>query len=370
MKNKVFLSSLVAVAVSSAAFGVFAGPGNGKGSNSASKAVSVVTETVQIHQINQSLDLIGKLESAQSVTVASEVSGVVASIHVAASEAVKEGQLLITLDDAKTKASVAEAQAYLADEKRKLAEFERLVKRSAIAQTEVDAQKNSVEIAKARYDAAVANLADHHIKAPFSGTVGFVDFSRGQLVSTGAELVSLDDLSLMQLDLSVPERYLSQLNVGMSVKAIASAWGDEHFVGEVTAIDTRINPETLNLRVRIEFANDEGKLKPGMLLDAHLAFAPIEAPIIPVQALEYSGTKRFVYVVDKENKAHRTEVVLGARVENQVVITEGLTIGETIVVQGIVNMRDGVEVSPMSLATVQGAAGETGEKKASKKESN
>lgn len=76
-----------------------------------------------------------------------------------------------------------------------------------------------------------------------------------------------------------------------------------------------------------------------------MEFPPIEAPIIPVQALEYSGTKRYVYVIDENNKAHRTEVFLGARVGNQVVIENGLDIGKRIVVQGIVNMRDGVSVS-------------------------
>jgi RND family efflux transporter MFP subunit len=113
----------------------------------------------------------------------------------------------------------------------------------------------------------------------------------------------------------------------------------------VVAVDTRVNQETLNLRVRIHFQNEDNKLKPGMLAQARMSFPPMEAPIIPVQALEYSGTKRFVYVIDEQNKAHRKEVILGARVGNQVVIEKGIDIGERIVVQGIVNMRDGVKVS-------------------------
>ncbi len=154
----------------------------------------------------------------------------------------------------------------------------------------------------------------------------------------------LDDLSVMELDLQVPERYLSMLSVGMKVKAKTSAWGAQMFIGEVTGIDTRISSETLNLRVRIEFDNPENRLKPGMLMNASLAFPAIKAPIIPVQALEYSGTKRFVYVIDENNKASRREVLLGARVDNEVVIESGVEVGEKIVVQGIVNMRDGVKV--------------------------
>ncbi|EIZ1171469.1 efflux RND transporter periplasmic adaptor subunit [Vibrio vulnificus] len=307
-------------------------------------AVTVVAEEVQTHQISQSLALVGKLEAVQSVVIASEVSGKVESIQVKANQNVTKGQLLVKLEDDKALAAVSEAKAYLKDEQRKLKEFERLVSRNAITQTEIDAQKASVEIAQARLTAANANLNDLHVTAPFAGTVGFVDFSRGKLVNSGTELLTLDDLSLMQLDLRIPERYLSMLSIGMPVTATSSAWGKQVFTGKVVGIDSRINAETLNLRVRIQFENPENQLKPGMLLNTSLAFPAIEAPIIPVQALEYSGTKRYVYFIGSDNKAKRTEVLLGARVENQVVIESGVSIGDKIVVQGIVNMRDGVLV--------------------------
>ncbi|MBH9741250.1 efflux RND transporter periplasmic adaptor subunit [Vibrio navarrensis] len=313
-------------------------------------AVTVVAEQVQTHQINQSLSLVGKLEAVQSVVIASEVSGKVESIQVKANQNVRQGQLLVKLEDDKALAAQTEANAYLKDEQRKLKEYERLVKRNAITQTEIDAQKASVEIAEARLAAAKASLNDLHISAPFAGTVGFINFSRGKLVSAGTELLTLDDLSLMQLDLHIPERYLSQVSLGMAVTASSNAWKNETFQGKIVGIDSRINAETLNLRVRIQFANPENKLKPGMLLNTALAFPAIEAPIIPVQALEYSGTKRYVYVIDENNKARRTEVLLGARVENQVVIESGVNIGDKIVVQGIVNMRDGVLVKELGSA--------------------
>jgi RND family efflux transporter MFP subunit len=339
MKNKIVLSllSLSILAVSPASLAKRQGP----------SSVTVVTEQVQIHQVSQSLSLVGKLDAEQSVTISPEVAGKVDVIAVKANQEVTQGQLLVQLDDDKARASVAEANAYLKDEQRKLREFQRLVKRNAITQTEIDAQKTSVDIAQARLDAANADLKDLHISAPFSGTVGFIDFSRGKLVSAGAELLSLDDLSVMQLDLQVPERYLSQLTKGMKVTATTAAWQGKVFIGEVVGIDSRINQETLNLRVRIHFDNPQQDLKPGMLVSADMDFPAMEAPIIPVQALEYSGTKRYVYVVGADNKAVRTEVILGARVDNLVVIEEGLTIGDKIVVQGIVNMRDGITVSEL-----------------------
>ncbi|MGC9422289.1 efflux RND transporter periplasmic adaptor subunit [Vibrio sp.] len=312
------------------------------------KSVPVVIESVQMHQVSQHLSLVGKLQAEQSVDIASEVSGRVDFIAVATNQIVKKDQLLVKLNDHKAQAALAEAQAYLVDEQRKLAEFERLVKRSAITQTELDAQKASVDIAQARLDAAKAKLADLHITAPFDGTIGFVDFSRGQLVNVGSELLTLDNLSLMRLDLSIPERYLSSLSLGMSVSGQTSAWPDQTFHGTLVAINSRINQDTLNLPVRVHFDNKEGKLKPGMLLSARIDFPAISAPIIPVQALEYSGTKRYVYVLGDDQRVIRTEVFLGARIENQVVIEKGLSIGQRIVVQGIVNMRDGLSVTEVT----------------------
>ncbi|MBY8270194.1 efflux RND transporter periplasmic adaptor subunit [Vibrio fluvialis] len=311
----------------------------------AAKAIPVVIESVQTHQVSQTLSLVGKLKAEQSVNISPEVTGKVDTIAVRANQQVKKGQLLVQLNDDKSRAAVNEANAYLRDEQRKLTEFERLVKRNAITQTEIDAQKASVEIAQARLDAAKANLDDLRITAPFDGTVGFIDFSRGKMVSAGNELLTLDNLSLMQLDLQVPERYLSKIKRGMKVLGETNAWPGQVFEGRVVGIDSRINQETLNLRVRIHFNNKERLLKPGMLISAKLDFEPISAPIIPVQALEYSGTKRFVYVVGDNHKATRTEVHLGARIENEVVIEDGLNIGQQIVVQGIVNMRDGATVT-------------------------
>lgn len=293
------------------------------------------------------------------MVVSPEVAGKVDKIAVKANQEVSQGQLLIQLNDDKAKAALAEAKAYLKDEQRKLKEFTRLAKRNAITQTEIDAQKASVEIAQARLDAANADIRDLHISAPFAGTVGFIDFSVGKMVSVGAELLTLDDLAVMRLDLQIPERYLSQLATGMNVTATTSAWGNKTFEGKVVGIDSRINQETLNLRVRIHFDNPSRLLKPGMLVAANIDFPPLEAPIIPVQALEYSGTKRYVYVVGDDAKAKRTEVILGARVGNQVVIEQGLEIGQKIVVQGIVNMRDGSSVAEL---------GADGKPKADKKE--
>ena len=349
MKKSLLLIPIVIVIAVVASFSGFtlAQKPNDKSAR-APRVVPVVTGVVDRHLLSQTLSLIGKLQADKSVYISPEVAGKVKAIHVTANQEIHTGQLLIQLEDVKPQASVSEAKAYLNDEKRKLKEYLKLIDRNAITQTEIDAQRASVDIATARLESAQAELEYHYIKAPFSGTAGLLDFSQGAMVTAGSELLSLDDLSSKRVDLQVPENYLSMLSVGMTVAATNRAWPDSVFTGRVVAIDPRINEETLNLKVRVNFDNADHKLKPGMMMSASLSFPAVSEPVIPVQAIEYSGTKRFVYVIGAEQLAKRTQVVLGARIQDEVLITDGLSVGDRIVVQGLVNMRDGLRVDDLS----------------------
>ncbi|OEF22670.1 efflux RND transporter periplasmic adaptor subunit [Vibrio rumoiensis] len=307
-------------------------------------SVPVGAQIVEMHDVQQSLTLVAKLVAQESVLIKPEVSGRVEKILVQSNQEIKAGQPLITLDSTKAKATLNEARAYYNDERRKEREYASLVKKNAITQTELDAQRASVDIAKARFDVATADLAYLTLKAPFAGTIGFIDFSKGKTVTDNEELFTLDNLESMRLDLQVPEKYLSQISVGMTVNTVSRAWGDQPFQGKVTNINTRVNNATLSVPVRIDIPNPDHKLKPGMLMSATIHFPEIHKPIIPVQALEYSGTKRFVYVIE-DNKVIRTEITLGARIEDKIVVETGLNIGQKIVTKGLVNMRDGLKVN-------------------------
>ncbi|WP_394200254.1 efflux RND transporter periplasmic adaptor subunit [Shewanella waksmanii] len=350
MKKSLVLIPLIVAVIAVIGYSNLSEANKGQPKGKSVRVVPVKTGIVDEHELSQQITLIGKLEANQSVYIAPEVQGKIKAINVNANETISVGQVLIELEDARAKSNLAEANAYLLDEKRKLAEFNRLIDSNAITQTEIDGQRASVEMAAARLSAAQAELDYHYIRAPFSGTAGLVDFSLGKMVSVGSELLSLDDLSSMRLDIQVPETYLSMLSVGMQVSATNRAWPAERFTGHIVAIDPRINQDTLNMKVRVNFDNLNNKLKPGMLMSANLTFPAVLEPVIPVQALEYSGTKRFVYVVDENQMAKRTQVTLGARIQDEVLISEGVNVGDRIVVQGLVNMRDGLKVDDLSRA--------------------
>uniref|UniRef100_E6XJ33 Efflux transporter, RND family, MFP subunit n=1 Tax=Shewanella putrefaciens (strain 200) TaxID=399804 RepID=E6XJ33_SHEP2 len=358
MKKTIIAITLLAVVATAVSFSDVLLAAKPESAPHLMRTVPVVTGEVVEHPLTQSISLIGKLAAERAVVIAPQVTGKIKQIAVTSNQAVKKGQLLIELDDMKAQAAVAEANAYLNDEKRKLKEFEKLISRNAITQTEIDAQKASVDIAQARLTSAQADLHYHSLIAPFAGKTGLINFSEGKMVSVGTELMTLDDLSSMRLDLQVPEHYLAQLSIGMPVSATSRAWPGETFMGKVVAIDPRVNEETLNLKIRVQFDNPKDRLKPGMMMSSTITFPAISAPIVPVQALEYSGTKRYVYVVGDDHIAKRTEVILGARIGDQVLIDNGLKIGDKVVVQGLVNMRDGLKINEVTLGSKNTASPE------------
>ncbi len=317
-------------------------------------APSVRTVEVASHPISRDLVLIGNLRAEQSIVIASEVPGKITEILVKAGQKVQAGDILMRLNNAKSRAALMEAKAVYQEENRKHGEYRKLHKKGALTKTELDAQASASAVAKARLDAAQAALDDHQLIAPFNGTVGLIDISVGQHVTVGQALLNFDDLSMMQLDVNVPEQYLSELAKKIEIQAYSKAYPNQMFTGALAAVDTRVNDASLNVRARIDIDNTKGLLRPGMMMEASLQFAPSVSQVIPVQAVEYSGTKRFVYVVDAEGVAHKTQVELGARIDNSVTVEKGLNIGDRIVSQGLVAMRDGVKVKDLSETSSEG----------------
>lgn len=312
----------------------------------------VRTALVEQARAEPRLQLSGKLAAHRSVVIAPEVTGRILSIMVRSGQTVAEGSELVRFDADKERAERAELAANLANEQRKLRDMQKLALRGAVTASDREGQEATVAMAKARLEAADYALSQRTLRAPFAGTVGLIDASAGALVSSGTSLFTLDDLRHLRLDLAVPERYLALLQNGMDIEASSTAWPGEHFHGVVSALDSRVSDSTQNIKARVTVDNADGRLRPGMLLDVSLALPAREVTLIPTQAVEYAGKARYVYLLGNEGRVKRIEVELGEQHGEQVWVLSGLRRGDRIVVEGLVNLRDGAQVR--DLAEVKG----------------
>jgi len=239
---------------------------------------------------------------------------------------------------------VAESEAYLHNEQRKLKDMERLATKGVVTADQLQGQASSVAQAKARYDMVLYELGQRHLDAPFAGRISLHELSPGTWVNAGQQLLHLDDLSFMRLDLAVPERFFGQLKVGDRLSATSIARAGERFTGHIEALDSRIDNEAGSFKVRILFDNKAGQLLAGMLMQVDLAVNGARYPLVPAQAIDYRGEERFVYRVDAAGKAHRVKVALGNGLGDAVSVISGLKAGEKIVVSGLVQLKDGQKV--------------------------
>ncbi|MFM5209175.1 MULTISPECIES: efflux RND transporter periplasmic adaptor subunit [Aeromonas] len=316
------------------------------------RQVNIRAQTVSQSLAEPSIKLVSKLAANRSVVISPEVTGRIVKIAVRSGQQVKQGDVLIALDAGKQQAELAEQSASVRDESRKLRDMRRLVARGAITTSELEGQEATVAQAQARADAAKYELSLRTLLAPFDGSVSLIDLSEGALVNSGDTLLHLDELAKLRLDLAVPERYLSLLRPGMAVAATSSAWPDQSFRGVLETLDSRVSNDTQNIKARVIIPNPDGQLRPGMLLNVELSLPPQKMTLIPAQSVEYAGEQRFVYRLEANGKVKRVPVVLGDTHGEEVWVTEGLKVGDRIVVEGLVNLRDGVSVH--DLAEVKG----------------
>ncbi len=310
---------------------------------SAKRAV-VTLATVQEGEISDPLQLTGVLQANHSVALMPEVSGRITFVLSDKPVDVRKGERIIGLDDAHQQAAVAESEAYLHNEQRKLKDMERLATKGVVTADQLQGQASSVAQAKARYDMVLYELGQRHLDAPFAGRISLHELSPGTWVNAGQQLLHLDDLSFMRLDLAVPERFFGQLKVGDRLSATSIARAGERFTGHIEALDSRIDNEAGSFKVRILFDNKAGQLLAGMLMQVDLAVNGARYPLVPAQAIEYRGEERFVYRVDAAGKAHRVKVELGNGLGDAVSVISGLKAGEKIVVSGLVQLKDGQKV--------------------------
>ena len=316
------------------------------------RQVNIRTQTVKQSLAEPTLKLVGKLAANRSVIISPEVTGRIVKIAVQSGQSVAKGETLIALDAGKQQAELAEQSASLRDENRKLSDMRKLVARGAVTQSELEGQEATVAQVQARLDAARYEVSLRTLQAPFAGTVSLIDLSEGALVNSGDTLLHLDELDKLRLDLAVPERYLALLRPGMAVTATSTAWPDQQFNGTLTTLDSRVSNDTQNIKARVMIPNGNGQLRPGMLLNVELALPAQQLTLIPAQSVEYDGEQRFVYRLEADGRVKRVPVVLGETEGETIWVTEGLKVGDRIVVEGLVNLRDGVQVR--DLAEVNG----------------
>lgn len=322
----------------------------------------------------------------QVVNLFSRVDGYIAKIHVDKGDHVKANQLLVEIDHTDYLHAVNQAKANLAAAKAKVTQqqaavrnatltldrMQALIKDQFISQQDLDnaqvnfdgasaaleslqAQVKQMEVALAQ---AETNLAYSYIRAPFAGYVAERNLDPGANVTSATAststnsrgILSLHEIETVRILIEVVEKDIPLVHIGQKAEVRAEAYPDRVFDGTVTRIVQALNRATRTMTVEIDLSNKDRALKGGM-------FARVEALVgthqqavqIPIDAVSRLEDLQYVYIV-RDGKAQRVNVEIGAREENRVEITKGLSGSEQVIVSGKDLVHDGTPVQTQSLA--------------------
>ncbi|WP_338031753.1 efflux RND transporter periplasmic adaptor subunit [Ectothiorhodospira shaposhnikovii] len=307
-------------------------------------SVPVVVAPVAQRYFETSLESLGTARANESVEITARITSPVESIEFSDGQRVTRGQVLVRLAAAEEMAEARERQVSVEEQRRELERIRGLVADRNLPRQRLDEQQSRLSEAQARLEAAQVRVADRVIRAPFDGMVGFRRVSLGALVAPGTVITTLDDISVIKLDFSVPETFLPGVASGQRIEARSAAYRDRTFQGEVTSVDTRVDPGTRAAMVRAAIPNPDGALRPGMLLTVTLVKDQMESLSIPESALMQVRDQHYVFVVTDEDRVRRQDVEAGRRVPGYVEILKGLEAGTRVVQEGTVRIRPGSAV--------------------------
>jgi membrane fusion protein (multidrug efflux system) len=315
--------------------------------SAAPAAVPVFVRTAATELFAEKIEAIGTLRANEAVTLSASVTETITAIHFEDGQRVKAGDVLVEMTRAEEHAQLEEALSTVKEAERQYQRIKSLVTAKLSTESLLDERRAAFETAKAKLNGTRSRLADRLILAPFDGVVGLRQISVGQLVTPGDSITTLDDDSVMKLDMSVPAIFLNSLRPGMKITAKAPELDNQQVEGEVASIDSRVDPITRAVMVRALLPNKQRNLKPGMLVTVVLEKPPQERLMISEESLVQEGFNQFAFVVDTRTEPARVvkrKLVTGPRRPGAIAVIAGIEVGELVVTHGTMRLGDGTAV--------------------------
>ena len=191
-------------------------------------------------------------------------------------------------------------------------------------------------------------LKSGNIIAPFNGMLGYTGLTEDILVSNNIVIITIDDNSTIYSDIKIPENYASYIKNGLPVEVKIASYKDKIFKGEVDFVSSRINADTRSLLSRIKVNNKDLDLISGSLLEVSVKFNLRNSLSVPDTSVMVEGDKSYVYKINDENIANKTEVKTGLRKDENIEIISGLTQGDIIVAEGLRKVRPRGKIKPIN----------------------
>lgn len=319
--------------------------GGGKGGQGGGNRIIPVTVTVAEEQeVADGIRAVGSLVPNEEVDIASEVSGKVTEILFKEGSPVSKGQILVKINDDDLQAQLKRYQFQEKTLKENVERQRILFAKEAISQQAYDEVVTQYNMLLADIELLNVKIDKTRIRAPFSGVTGFRYISDGSYIQPGTRIARLVDYGTLKLEFSIPEKYIGLKLIGKSVTFTTQA-SDEVHKAVIYAMEPRVEDKTRTIVLRARYNNAKGLLRPGMSTQ-QITIPTSQATrvlMVPTEAIVPSLDGKSVWLA-KSGTAELVPVETGSRTETEVEVLSGLAPGDSVIVTGLMQLRDGAKI--------------------------
>jgi len=323
----------------------------------------VVTAPVTTGTINNKLTAIGEGSAIRAVTVNSAQGGTLMTIDVKPGDEVAAGARIASLDSGSQQIAYDKARLAAQDADATLARTQSLAKSNSVSDAQLAAAQLASSQAQLALNDAKLSLDQRTITTPIAGTVGLIQATPGNLINAQSVVTTVEDSSEILINFWLPERYSSQVSLGMAVTANSAALPGKSFAGVISAVDNKIDPSSRTLQVQATLPNPDEVIRPGMSFSVDLAFPGQTFTSVDPLSIQWSTNGAYVWKV-VDNKARKAMVDIIQRNSDGVLVQGDVKVGDAIVTQGVLQLSDGAAVRLLDASQAasdgSGAQGQAG----------
>jgi len=291
---------------------------------------------------------IGNLVAKERVEIASEQAGRVTEINFTEGQFVKNGDILIKLNDDELLVQLVKAEYQYALLEQRLGRQKILLEKDAVSREDYDKVLTEYNVLKQDIEQLKIRIEKMKIRAPFDGVVGFRDISLGAFLQINSKVTNLVDIANLIVEVAIPEKYVNDNLLGNELTFMVEG-NSKIYSARIYAVDPQIDIKTRTILIRARYSNKDGNLRPGMSARVTLnVSAGTKNVFVPNQAVVPDIKGRSVWVA-RNGKASLVPVMTGTRTEDMLEVISGIQAGDTVITTGLMQLREGISINPTNL---------------------
>ena len=306
-----------------------------------------LVEAVTVQRANLAIEKTrnGTLRALREVKIFNQEEGRIVALPFYPGDVVKQGEVIVRLDDKLLRSQLARASATRHKAERDRKRIQDLYKKKLVSDEELSRADTDLEVAQADEDVLKTRLGYTTIKAPMNGVITTRLSEPGNIAERYSQLLTLSDPTSLVTDVSVSELLISKLKLNEKVQVSIDALGDKTYAGRISRIYPNLDPATRRGTVEVELKPVPTGASPGQLCRVKLSLNAGQRLSIPFKALRRDQQGDYVFTVGKNLKVKHTTIVTGLRAGEAVEVLDGLKQGQQVVTKGFLDLADGKKVT-------------------------